>query len=212
MRNMETRTLRQVREAVWVMNSAEDFGQVLNAFSAALGVLEIDYWGCGVNVLDTSGSIARVRSYDLRRDGEWVDGEWNDVRPGMGSGTIMEVWQRREVAYRADLIDFPTFRQQMTRLKAQLDALERPQREFDLEDALALVRDQGAQWEVMDRAERRTYIHTVLQRVEIEGEQIRAIQPKREWEPLFLIDRDERFSGVRRMVGPAGFEPTTERL
>ena len=90
--------------------------------------------------------------------------------------------------------------------------MERPQRDFDIDRAVALVRDQGAQWDAMERADRRTYVHTVFARVEIEGEQITMIQPKPEWEAVFRIDREERFAGVRSLVGPAGFEPATERL
>ena len=115
-------------------------------------------------------------------------------------------------AYRADCIDFPTFKAEMDPLKAQLTALEAPQRNFDVDAALALVRDQGAQWDAMDRAERRTYIHIVFDRCVVEGEQIVSIQPKMEWEALFIADREERFADVRSLVGPAGFEPATERL
>ena len=115
-------------------------------------------------------------------------------------------------ALKAGDIDFDLFHAEAQPVKDQLARLDASAMEFDLNRAIALVRDQGGQWNAMDRSERRTYVRSVFERVSVDGDQITEIQPKSEWTTLFTVDRDERFSGSRNMVGPAGFEPTTERL
>ena len=115
-------------------------------------------------------------------------------------------------SYRADLINWETFQREAAPVKQQLDAIDAPPLALEIEQAIALVRDQGAQWDAMDAAERRQYVETTFDRIVVSDRQVVEIQPKSDWAPLFQIDREARFDGILSLVGPAGFEPTTERL
>ena len=65
----------------------------------------------------------------------------------------------------------------------------------DLEGAAAYLRDVGSLFLECSREMRRTFAHTVFERLLVDGKQLAEITPRPEFHAAFLADRKARFDG-----------------
>ncbi|MEK7878171.1 MAG: hypothetical protein AAB325_18520, partial [Pseudomonadota bacterium] len=101
------------------------------------------------------------------------------------------------------------YREQSRQLKTQLAQIPTPALLLDLRKALSYMKDFKSLVEKSSPELQRKFVSEVLRQVKIKDKVVVAIEPKPAYLPLFVLDRAKKLSGV---VGPDGFEPSTNRL
>jgi PAS domain S-box-containing protein len=105
----KTRSLQQVRSAVWNMHDAGDIQRVLESIRGGLDTMRIRCLGCAVHVIDMSEpptlrTFSGRDSGDISKRGEWVLADAESV-----AATIVEIWRHNDLCYRADLQSKDTY-------------------------------------------------------------------------------------------------------
>ena len=77
----------------------------------------------------------------------------------------------------------------------RLSAIDQPRTVIDAEVAVSYLRDAGKLWASSAREQQRAFVREVFDRIVVDGAQVAAITPKPLYEPMFVLDRRERFGG-----------------
>ncbi|NKB70903.1 MAG: response regulator [Candidatus Latescibacteria bacterium] len=85
-----------VSDALWQMDSVDDYGQFLEALRVALELLGVPYHTCGINIIDTGTQSPGVRHYTLNNQRQWY------IRQATNP-ILVELWRQAVPAYRPDL-------------------------------------------------------------------------------------------------------------
>jgi len=93
------RAQQLVRAAIWDMKKSEDIDSVLSSFGDALDLLQVSYFGHGINVVEGGGEAREVRCYSKTQEGK----RWSKIIGEDGRDTIVQIWQAGDVSYRPDL-------------------------------------------------------------------------------------------------------------
>jgi len=98
LREKQSLAIGPVRQAVWDMTGTSDITALLTALRASLGLLEIRFNACGLNLLNDSIDPTSWQVYNLDKEEQWA-------RPVVGAriSVILEFWRRSEPIYRRDL-------------------------------------------------------------------------------------------------------------
>jgi len=100
-RESVARAIRLMRDAVWRMRRSSDIQQVLSATEESLALLDVDYQGLGVNVVDASVEPPLVTYYETTRDHD--RGRWDMQTQTTEDRVITDTWRQGVPCYRPDL-------------------------------------------------------------------------------------------------------------
>lgn len=131
---------------------------------------------------------------ELRRRGEGCKDHDAETRQ-----LQREVERWRKLYVMGD-IDQQRFKKETAPLKQRLGRIDRPREVLDVERAVAYLRDVGSLWESSPSKMQRAFIREVFARIVVRGDQVEAITPKPLYEPLFVLDRRERFGNEGGVV------------
>lgn len=105
----------------------------------------------------------------------------------------LERWRRLFVLGEISEIEF---RRESAVLKKAIAAAERPTEVLDVERAVGYLQNVGALWRTGERETQRGVVQELFSRIVLRDEQVVAITPKAEYEPLFILNHRERFGDV----------------
>ena len=94
-----------VSDALWQMDSVDDYGQFLEALRVALDLLGMPYHTCGINIIDIRSRPPGVRHYTLNKRRQW------NIREATNP-ILVDLWRQAVPAYRPDLSAEDGYREQ----------------------------------------------------------------------------------------------------
>ena len=68
-------------------------------------------------------------------------------------------------------------------------------RSQEIEQAVRYLRDLGRLWKDSPRVDQRAFVKEVFVTVVVDGAQVAEVTPAPKYEPLFVLDRRQRFGG-----------------